>query len=525
MILAPASLLALAALVAHSLRSLPRSRAIAFWCAAALYGIGRGVGVRFVTERMLGARAPYLMHGDALTVGGVPAQEIVGWALVAYLGWWLGWRFSRTLDDPRSSQARARGAEPNGRLAEDRPVREARRGRTRGDGARPRASSTEPAARLFPQVLWACLFLGAIGWSVETAAGAAGWWHWTLPGSPLLLGVPAIGIVDWGFVGIDFVLPFLAITSTALAGRPARWLALGAFPLHFLAHASVGQSSAPSRTLALFLVHAGIFGLVLWLALGSRVRELSFREDVPRAWRWLPLLALALTLGVCAGVETLALGRPALLVSLAPSVLVAAAALAPAFVLPGGAVAAGLSWFSAPFVLAAIPVLGAALVRWAGLDHRARRGAAVLGVAVIAAGVCVGGWHRESMLRMRLDAALEMRDRGDLDGALLALRRISDDFPGSHAPRLLLGEIAYRRGDLVEARDSFAAALAIKPDAAMAHRYLAAIALRQGDLASAAALCERGLERAPGDPDLLHLASLARDETDTRGSASIPVAR
>jgi hypothetical protein len=479
MILALASVLALAALMAHSHRSLPRSRACAFWCAAALYGIARGIGVRFVTERVLGARAPYVMHGEALTVAGVPAQEVVGWALVAYLGWWLGWRFSLTLDDAH---------------------------------ARPHAASSRGSARLFPQVLWACLFLGAIGWTVETAAGAAGWWHWTLPGSPLLLGVPAIGIVDWGFVGIDFVLPFLAITSPALAGRPVRWLALGAFPLHFLAHASVAHSSAPMRTLPLFIVHAGVFGLVLWLALGSRAREVSFREGVPHAWRWLPLLALALILGVSAGVETFALGRPSLLVSLAPSALVVAVALAPAAVLPGGAIAAGLSLLSVPFVLAAIPVVGAALVRWAGLDHRARRRAAVLGVAVIAAGIHVEGWHREGVLRTRLAVALEARDRGDLEGAILALRGISGDFPGSHAPRLFLGEIAYRRGDLAEARDAFDTAVAIKPDATMAHRYLAAIALRQGDPTSAAILCKRGLERAPEDPDLLHLASLAREQ-------------
>lgn len=502
-ILALASALALAALVAHSFRCLPRSRAAAFWGAAALYAIARGIGVRFVTEGLLRARAPYVMHERALRLAGVPAQEIVGWALVAYLGWWLGWQFSRSLDRAAASPGVSRAKSPS-RLR-------------RATMAGPRAR--DASARLFPQVLWASLFLGAIGWTVETAAGAAGWWQWTLPGSPLLLGVPVIGLIDWAFVGIDFLLPFLVITSPARLRTPARALALGAFPLHFLAHASVGHSSGPWRTLALFLAHAGLFGLVLWLGLGSRARDVSFdaageeaRTSAARAWRWLPVFSLALVLGVPACLETFALGRPALLVSVVPSTLVAAASFVPAAAL-AGLTAAGLFWLSIPLTLAAIPAGVAALFRWATPERRARRAVAVLALAALAGVIHVEGVRREDALRTRLGSALDARDRGDLDGAVLALRRISADFPSSHAPRLFLGEIAYRRGDLREAREAFDAALAIKPDATMARRYLASLALTQGDPAAAAAHCARGLASAPDDPDLRHLAALARERT------------
>ena len=59
---------------------------------------------------------------------------------------------------------------------------------------------------------------------------AAGWWHWTVPASqPLLGNVPPIALVDWGCVGIDFLLPFLALTAPALHRRKARFLGLLAF--------------------------------------------------------------------------------------------------------------------------------------------------------------------------------------------------------------------------------------------------------------------------------------------------------
>ena len=43
---------------------------------------------------------------------------------------------------------------------------------------------------------------------------------------------PAIGIVDWFFVGIDFLLPFAAIT----AGWRWRYATLLFFPAHFAGH-------------------------------------------------------------------------------------------------------------------------------------------------------------------------------------------------------------------------------------------------------------------------------------------------
>ena len=60
----------------------------------------------------------------------------------------------------------------------------------------------------------AALALAATSWLVETAAGAAGWWRWTVAVGPdWLHGVPPIGLVDWACVAADFLLPFLVWTS------------------------------------------------------------------------------------------------------------------------------------------------------------------------------------------------------------------------------------------------------------------------------------------------------------------------
>ena len=92
----------LAMLVAHSMSALPRRRALAFWAAAAVYGVARGVALHAVVEGGLQASFPYRIDRPLLPVFGVPLQEIAGWAIVVYLGWWLGDRFSAREGGERS---------------------------------------------------------------------------------------------------------------------------------------------------------------------------------------------------------------------------------------------------------------------------------------------------------------------------------------------------------------------------------------------------------------------------------------
>ena len=410
--LAIASSLVLAALVAHSAWALPRRRAAAYWATVLAYGLVRGLGVRLITQRGLDASFPYEFHEQGPAILGVGAQELAGWALIVYLGWWLASRLS--------------------------------------------------PQRLFPRIVGACAFLALSSLAVETAAASAGWWYWNLPAGSKILGpVPSIAIVDWAFVGIDFLLPFLAWTSRGVP-LPLRLASLFAFPLHFLAHVF------PS-TLA--LAHGGLVLAVLAAALFSRVEDGSFADE-PLGVGWIPPAAIVTVAIVC--------GRAVLERGGGPTGLVG------------------------PAILACSALLG----RWRGtvrLDMPKRRAWAVLAAAGIVIAACGAvSAHNDARLKAGLDRAIAARDAGRI---AVAIRMLEDlDGTGSHVPHAMLGEIHYRTGSLSDAGREFERAVAIQPSFTRGHRFLAVIALRRGDVAGAAACARRGLAVAPADLELAYLS-------------------
>jgi tetratricopeptide repeat protein len=447
LILTLPSLAVLALLVWHSWKSLPRRRMSAFWASVAIYGLLRGIAVAWVTREGLGASLPYQIRNPLLPVFGVSLQEMAGWAIVAYLAWWLGERFAR---------------------------------------------QEKKGPRLFLQASWGCLFLGAVSWTVETAAIAAGWWHWTVPaGSGMLLRVPWIGLVDWFFVGTDFLLPFLALTAPALAGRPARFLALLLFPLHMASHLWIGPG--------FHLVHWLLLGLVIWLALRSPVVDEAFSGS-----DGLPAVALGIVLLDAALVELFVVKRPMLLASLGPAAAVALHTLRPA--MGSGLAALGVvgSLALPPLLLTAVPGLTALVLRF---GRRHRWAAPVLLAALAAFALAMHGraGKADEDLKQRLDEAILARDRGDLTGAMEALSELTHDHPESHVPPALLGEIQYRTGRLDEARSSYEKAVEVKQDFVEGYRYLAVIHLQRERKDAAAEAAARGLAVAPGDLELRYL--------------------
>lgn len=453
LILALPSLVVLALLVWHSLRSLPRRRALLFWASVTVYGVLRGMAVAWVTREGLGASLPYQIHSPLLRVFGVSLQEVAGWAIVAYLAWWLGERFAR---------------------------------------------QEKKGPRLFLQVAWGCLFLGAISWAVEAAAIAAGWWHWTVPaGGEMLLRVPWIGLVDWFFVGTDFLLPFLVLTTPALSGRPARFLSLLLFPLHMASHLWI----EPVATVPGFhLVHWLLLGMVVWLALRSAVEDAAFSED----GGWLPAVGLGIVLVDAALVEIFLVERPVLLASLLPAAGVALQALRPALAPALMAAAVVGSLALPPLILSAAPGFTVLVLRF---GRRNRWAAPALLAALASLALVMHGrvGRAEEELKRRLDEALLARDRGDLTGAMAELADLSRDYPKSHVPRALLGEIQYRTGRPEEARASYEEAVEIKQDFVEGYRYLAVIHLQRGRRDAAAEAAARGLAVAPGDLELRYL--------------------
>jgi tetratricopeptide (TPR) repeat protein len=501
------SLLVLALLVGHSLRALPRRRALAFWAGVAAYGLVRGLAVRWITGEGLGAAAPYVIHNPLLTiggVGGVSLQEVVGWAVVAYLAWWLGERFGGSLARPAGTSS-----SPS--------LRRARRAMTRRSG-KPAPQETEPVpdgAPLFVQVAWGCLFLGAISWAVESAAVGAGWWHWTVPLSAGLLGnVPWIGLVDWFFVGTDFLLPFVALTAPALRRHPARFLTLLAFPVHFGSHLLTKPLAGLSQALPIpvfHLVHWALLALLVALALRPRPADRAFAPGVRPAWLT-PAVAFALVLADVTLVQLVAVREPRFLASIAPALAVALVALAPRWTAGIGLAALAGGVLFPPLLLAVVPPLAALLLQAGHRHPRTLRWAvpALLVLLALAAWqVHTAADRREADLRQRLDRALAARDAGDLPRAVADLEATAKAHPGSHVPQALLAEIHYRTGRLAEARERYQNALTLKQDFLPAHRHLAVIALQQGDRTEAARAAGRGLQIAPADSELRYLEARA----------------
>lgn len=78
--------------------------------------------------------------------------------------------------------------------------------------------------------------MAAVCLAVETAATSGGWWSWSLavsPQSPIRF--PAIALLDWGFVAIDFLLPFELWRRRCPGWQ--RWAGLALFPVHLAGHA------------------------------------------------------------------------------------------------------------------------------------------------------------------------------------------------------------------------------------------------------------------------------------------------
>ena len=391
----------LAALVWHSLAALPRRQAIWFWGSVLVYGVLRGLGVRFVTTS-IGASFPYEIRNPMLSFAGVSAQEVVGWAVVTYLALWIGAR-RRTL---------------------------------------------------FAQVVWASLFLGSIAWAIEAAAIAARWWHWTVPtASRVFMNVPAIGIVDWFFVGIDFVLPFAAFAS----GWRWRRLTLAAFPIHFGGHLLPG--------LWLHVIHWTLVLIVAWLALRSDAPRAGFAE----VRSWIPTAGLAVIVLDVAMVQTLMAGRPELVRSIIPVVVLWIA---------------GLRRFSTAWLRRHPAAVMVAIALFAVLLHRQSH-------------------HERQDMTRRLDAALAERDRGNVTSALREFDAIARDHPTSYAALAFSGEIEYRNGQLDAARNRFARSVEIKQDFVRGYRFLAVIDRQMGRQSDWA---KRGLEIDPHDIQLRYLA-------------------
>jgi hypothetical protein len=141
---------------------------------------------------------------------------------------------------------------------------------------------------LVAQVALASIFLGAIGWAF-------------VPEPP-----SATGVVEWFFAGVDFLLPFAAIT----AGWRWRYATLLFLPAHWAGHL------LPAPYLP--IVHGALALIVATVALRTTFQDRPFAD----VRSWVPTAAFTLIMLEVAIVQTAVAHRPRLLLLLVPAVLI-----------------------------------------------------------------------------------------------------------------------------------------------------------------------------------------------------------
>lgn len=230
-------------LVVHSLKFRGRRETLAFFLAAAVFGILRGNIIWWITTVHFQGKFPYIFQRHLLGVYHDSFTADAGWILCLYLGTFLAWRITERA--------------------------EALRGKA------------------FPLISLACLFHACLSYAVESTAITMGWWQWTLSTkSTVLRDVPTTGIWAWFSVGFDFLVPYVLIRHVRKPGQLWPYLTLFLFPLHMAMH--LGNARASD------LIPITPYGIYHWIMLLA-VLVLPFASDLRLRRPWLPERALGRT--------------------------------------------------------------------------------------------------------------------------------------------------------------------------------------------------------------------------------------
>ncbi len=431
--LAALSLAVLLLVLAHRRANLGGGPMLVFVLAATGYGCVRSIAIRALSEARLGS-APYRLETPLLSVAGVPLQELFGWISAVGLAGYLADRLLRRLLG---------------------------------------------SANAWVTALAAGLGMAAVCLAVETAAVTAGWWSWSLAHTTTgALRFPAIALLDWGFVAIDFLLPFELWRRRA--PLPHRIAGLLLFPLHLAGHALTSPVWEGLPLSGFDIVHVGLVAAVA--AAAMRYRDVSpWPATAAESWRLAPLLAVAVLLGTTS-MQLLLLGEAALLWSGFPLALAAAGAYALRVEAPrrsgplrSAAIAGGLF---AGLVLVGLLMLLPARIRTRDFERELGQGI----------------------------SALSARDLATARGHLAAALRIRPSHPDA---AWLLGWCEMQAGRRVEARPWLELAVARRLASADAVRFLALLDIQEGRRAEASALLARRRARHVETQDLAYLAWVA----------------
>lgn len=421
-----------------------------------VYAILRATAIGEVMGAMGGER-PYLMRAPVLPLAASSPQEIVGWGVAIGLAW---------------------------ALAERAVV---------GFGWR------ATPARL---TLIAFFAMTTISAAVEGAAIAGGWWRWTLPSDAVgsQWPVPAVALLDWGFVALDFLFPLLVWLARRRGWQLA--LALTVFPLHFLTHVAV-TPLIPGVPLTGY----AIGHVLLLVAMGAAAvgEQGVTRNATPREQRWWLPSALAFALALWTAAIASLHGHAPGITSL-PLALLAVVLLAVEFrrsqsraAMSGPPLSAWPLWMRRSAVL----VFGsAAILAWLWPEAM-----------------------RDQSLRRQVDVAVAAVGNGDLEGARLALNRAQAIEPEHSAVATLMGLVALRDARDGDAQESLDRALRVDPNSHTALQLAAVAAIRQKQSARAFMLASRGRSLYPDDLVFRYLESASSASSATGTATMIALAR
>jgi hypothetical protein len=418
-----------------------------FYFAAA---IGYGILRRFVLNSLIredfGPLFPYLMDSSVLRVGIVSLQEIVGWSVAALLAWLLADRLLRRM-------------------------------------------RIHPAPHRVALIGFFCM--GAICWSVETAAIGAGWWTWTIkqPQHPIFGRVPLVGLLDWGFVAFDFLLPFLLFSTTSSIS--SRLISLTFFPLHFFFHPKSTVLPEPVPLTPNDLMHAGIFACVLARSLedvSPPVLPEPSRDKLP----WFPFIALLLVIGSAAVAEILVAQNPKLVLSSLPLLLL------------------GIVAFAIPFG----PKLELDRAKRKRVEKKSEWQALYWFGVFVAVFLVVytlrAPFHRRTQQFVdHVNQGVKYWNHGDMKAAQKEINealQIRPDQPSGHA---ILAQLLFQQHRLAEARKEAEIALDLNATQRDALLILATIDLREKKWNDALKRASYGISIYPDRPEFLYLRGMA----------------
>lgn len=183
-----ATLLVLFLIIRDSLKTFGKNKTIAFFISGIIYSILRANFISFTMHlrHNVEPTLPYEIHFPIIKILGTTPVEISGWLIVSYLSF-------------RVSSFLLKGY------------------------------------TIFHKVMLSALFISACSFAIETTAIEADWWRWkVILGNSIFGRVPTMGIIDWAFVGFEFLLPFILFINKT--PNFLKFLSLLIFPAHILLH-------------------------------------------------------------------------------------------------------------------------------------------------------------------------------------------------------------------------------------------------------------------------------------------------